>query len=72
MPIPALRCHNIKKSFTHLPVVRGLSFSIAQGEILALLGPSGCGKTTTLRLVAGFERLDGGQIEIAGRVVADQ
>jgi iron(III) transport system ATP-binding protein len=38
---------------------------------MALLGPSGCGKTTTLRLIAGFETLDSGLIEIAGQVVAD-
>jgi iron(III) transport system ATP-binding protein len=38
--------------------------------LLALLGPSGCGKTTTLRLIAGFERLDSGSIEIGGRLVA--
>ena len=42
------------------------------GELLALLGPSGCGKTTTLRLIAGFERVDGGTIEIDGAVVASK
>ncbi|MGH2536016.1 MAG: ABC transporter ATP-binding protein, partial [Candidatus Promineifilaceae bacterium] len=40
-------------------------------SILALIGPSGCGKTTTLRLIAGFERLDAGEIEVAGRPVAN-
>ncbi len=39
---------------------------------MALLGPSGCGKTTTLRLIAGFEELDSGSIEIDGRLVADE
>jgi iron(III) transport system ATP-binding protein len=53
------------------PAVGGLSFSVDPGRILALLGPSGCGKTTTLRLIAGFEAPDAGQVVIAGRTVAD-
>jgi iron(III) transport system ATP-binding protein len=53
------------------PAVDRLSFSVDRGQILALLGPSGCGKTTTLRLIAGFESPDTGQVIIAGRTVAD-
>ena len=52
------------------PAVDGLSLAVAEGEILALLGPSGSGKTTALRLIAGFERPDGGEVWIAGRRVA--
>jgi iron(III) transport system ATP-binding protein len=52
------------------PAVADLTFSLEAGRILALLGPSGCGKTTTLRLIAGFEVPDTGEIAIAGRVVA--
>jgi iron(III) transport system ATP-binding protein len=52
------------------PAVDALTFSLETGRILALLGPSGCGKTTTLRLIAGFETPDEGQIAIGGRVVA--
>ena len=51
--------------------VDGLSLDVTAGEILGVLGPSGCGKTTLLRLVAGFERLDAGRIELQGRVVDD-
>ncbi len=52
------------------PAVDGLSLSVREGEILALLGPSGCGKTTTLRLIAGFETPDAGTVTIRGQVVA--
>lgn len=65
-------CHEISKSFGAHEVVKSLSFKVEPGHILALLGPSGCGKTTTLRLIAGFERLDKGRIEIAGKLVADE
>src|SRR3712207_901782 len=47
-----------------------MHLTIAQGEFLALLGPSGCGKTTTLRLIAGFEQPDDGEILIGGEPVA--
>jgi ABC-type Fe3+/spermidine/putrescine transport system ATPase subunit len=46
------------------------SLEVRRGEVFTLLGPSGCGKTTTLRLVAGLERPDGGEITLRGRVVA--
>jgi iron(III) transport system ATP-binding protein len=64
-------CRNLTKSFGHLTVVDDVSFSVAKGQILALLGPSGCGKTTTLRLIAGFEQLDNGVIVIDGEEVAN-
>ncbi|SHK00658.1 iron(III) transport system ATP-binding protein [Anaerobranca californiensis DSM 14826] len=53
------------------PALNNFSLNIEKGEIVTLLGPSGCGKTTTLRLLAGFERGDGGSIEIGGKVVFD-
>jgi ABC-type Fe3+/spermidine/putrescine transport system ATPase subunit len=60
---------DLVKRFGHATAVDHISFEVRQGEVLTLLGPSGCGKTTTLRLVAGFERPDRGEIEIQGRVV---
>ena len=51
------------------PAVRGLSLDIADGELLVLLGPSGCGKTTALRMLAGLEEPDSGDIRIAGTSV---
>ena len=46
--------------------VDGVSLSVGEGELFALLGPSGCGKTTLLRLIAGFETPDSGRIVIDG------
>jgi iron(III) transport system ATP-binding protein len=51
--------------------VQDVSFEAKAGELVTLLGPSGCGKTTTLRLIAGLERPDGGRVSIAGRAVVD-
>jgi spermidine/putrescine ABC transporter ATP-binding subunit len=48
--------------------VNDVSFAIRRGEFFSLLGPSGCGKTTTLRLLAGFETPDAGEVRIQGRV----
>lgn len=66
---PLLSVRNITKRFARnlAPVVEDLSFEVHAGEIFALLGPSGCGKTTTLRLIAGFERTDAGEICVDGK-----
>lgn len=61
---------NAVKRFPGVAAANGVSFELARGQLMALLGPSGCGKTTTLRLIAGFERLDAGIIEIGGQRVA--
>ena len=52
------------------PVVDALDLDVHAGEIFALLGPSGCGKTTTLRLIAGLERADRGELSLAGATLA--
>lgn len=65
----AIRCRDLSKSFGEVPAVEGVNLSLHEGHFLALLGPSGCGKTTTLRLIAGFEPLDRGEIEIKGQPV---
>jgi putative spermidine/putrescine transport system ATP-binding protein/putrescine transport system ATP-binding protein len=56
----------VSKRFGEVRAIDDISFSIASGEIVALLGPSGCGKTTILRSIAGFEQPDAGSIRIAG------
>ena len=65
-----LEFRSVVKRFGAVNAVDGVSFSIASGEVFTLLGPSGCGKTTTLRLVAGLEEPDGGEILIRGAAVA--
>ena len=59
----------VRKSYGAQPVLRGVSFSVARGEIVGLLGPNGCGKTTTLRLIAGFLSPDAGEVRVCGRAV---
>jgi ABC-type nitrate/sulfonate/bicarbonate transport system ATPase subunit len=53
-----------------LPVIGGVSFSVADGEFVAIVGPSGCGKSTLMNIVAGFERADRGTVRIDGRELA--
>jgi ABC-type Fe3+/spermidine/putrescine transport system ATPase subunit len=65
-PAPLLQATNIWKSFNAQPVLRGVSFDVAPGEIVALLGPSGCGKSTLLRIIAGLESADEGELTFAG------
>jgi iron(III) transport system ATP-binding protein len=64
-----LEVKGLSKRFGGVTAVSEVSFLVRQGEVVTLLGPSGCGKTTTLRMVAGLERPDEGEIEIQGRVV---
>jgi multiple sugar transport system ATP-binding protein len=62
----------VSKSYGTVEAVRDLSLSIAHGEFVVLLGPTGAGKTTTLRLIAGLERPDRGNVVIQGRVVTEE
>jgi multiple sugar transport system ATP-binding protein len=63
---------DVSKSYGTVEAVRSLSLSIANGEFVVLLGPTGAGKTTTLRLIAGLERPDRGNVLIQGRAVTDE
>ena len=65
-----LEVRNLVKRYGSVNAVHDVSFDLNRGEVLTLLGPSGCGKSTTLRLVAGLEEPDGGEIRLDGRVVA--
>ena len=65
-----LKIQNLKKSFGSTPVINNISFEVPEGEFCILLGPSGCGKTTVLRLIAGLEQQDEGDIFIGSREVS--
>ncbi|MBR6687646.1 MAG: ATP-binding cassette domain-containing protein, partial [Clostridia bacterium] len=62
---------NVIKTYDGTNVVDGISLYIRKGEFVTLLGPSGCGKTTTLRMIAGFEKPDGGEILLNGKSITD-
>jgi spermidine/putrescine transport system ATP-binding protein len=67
---PSVELRSVTKRFGGLVAVDDLSLELARGEFFTLLGPSGCGKTTTLRMIAGFETPDEGEIRIEGEDVA--
>lgn len=62
----ALKIRGLRRSFGSAVALDGLDLDVAPGELLALLGPSGCGKTTALRVLAGFEQPDAGQVLLDG------
>ncbi|ADI14652.1 ABC transporter ATP-binding protein [Truepera radiovictrix] len=69
-PVLAVRHLSKRYSASQPPALHRVDLEVARGELVALLGPSGCGKTTLLRLLAGFEVPDEGEVAVAGTVVA--
>ncbi len=67
---PDIRLRSLRKSYGEVAAVDGIDLDVGRGEFFTLLGPSGSGKTTTLRMIAGFERPDAGEIELGGRDVS--
>ncbi|MCL6554243.1 MAG: ATP-binding cassette domain-containing protein, partial [Firmicutes bacterium] len=65
----SITLQGLTKRFGPVVAVDALHLEIQEGELITLLGPSGCGKTTTLRMVAGFETPDAGEILFGGRPV---
>ena len=64
-----IQLENIVKSYGENTIVKNLDLTIYENEFITLLGPSGCGKTTTLRMIAGFEYPDSGNIIIDGKSI---
>jgi iron(III) transport system ATP-binding protein len=67
---PAARVQRVSKVYDGVLAVDDVSFEVAPGELLTLLGPSGCGKTTTMRAIAGLERISAGEILLGDRLVS--
>ncbi len=70
MTQPLLICQGVSKRFGTVQALKHADLRVEEGALLALLGPSGCGKTTMLRLIAGFETPDEGEITLRGQVIA--
>jgi len=68
---PRLEIRNLSRSFDGRSVVDDVSLSVKPGQVTCLLGPSGCGKSTTLRMIAGVEMQDTGEIYVDGELICD-
>ena len=66
MSNPVIEAQNLTKRYDGVPVVKGISFSVAQGEIFGLLGPNGAGKTTTILMMLGLTEISDGQVRVLG------
>ncbi len=69
---PAIELCDVTLRYGNQPVLEGLSLSVRQGDVLALLGPSGCGKSTLLRLILGFIAPAQGHLRLDGAVVSGE
>ncbi len=69
--IDSLTLKNITRQYKEKQAVKNLSLKLVAGQITCLLGPSGCGKSTTLRIAAGIERQDSGEVHISGTLVSN-
>ncbi|MDP4032315.1 MAG: sn-glycerol-3-phosphate ABC transporter ATP-binding protein UgpC [Pseudorhodobacter sp.] len=64
-----LKLTNVEKAYGEVKVLSNINLDIKQGELIVFVGPSGCGKSTLLRMIAGLERITGGELQIDGQVV---
>ena len=65
----AINIENVIKRFGKDTIIDGLSLNIKEGEFFTLLGPSGCGKTTLLRMIIGFNSIEGGEIKLDEKLI---
>ena len=68
---PIIELRSIKKSYGSNTIINDFNLTINNGEFVTILGPSGCGKTTVLRLLAGLEELDSGNIILDGEDITN-
>ena len=61
-----LEIEHLKKTFDHLEVLKDISLSVEEGEVVSIIGPSGSGKSTLLRCATMLERMDGGSLSYLG------
>ncbi len=61
-----IRLENLSKSFAGLEVIKNISFTLSEGEVLSIIGPSGSGKSTMLRIITQLERADNGTLSVDG------
>ncbi|HTZ46160.1 MAG TPA: ABC transporter ATP-binding protein, partial [Verrucomicrobiae bacterium] len=66
MPNPILLVENLEKRYEDVHAVRGVSFSVEEGEVFGLLGPNGAGKTSTIEIIEGLRVPDGGRVSVCG------
>lgn len=66
---PLVQARNVRKSFGHIEVLKGVNLTVAPGEVMCLLGPSGSGKSTFLRCINHLERIDGGRLAFDGGLI---
>lgn len=62
-----IKLENVRKNYNSIRVLNNISFSVENGEIVAIIGPSGCGKTTLLKCINGLEKIDNGKIIVEGQ-----
>ena len=61
-----IEAQNLTKTYGTVQALRGVSFSLQEGEIVGLLGPNGAGKTTTIKILTGYLQPDSGEVRIDG------
>src|SRR5260221_1730011 len=66
MPNPVLQVENLTKRYGDVEAVRGISFSVEEGEVFGLLGPNGAGKTSTIEILEGLRNADSGTVSVCG------
>jgi len=65
-PMPAIEVSGLRKAYGSLEAVRGVDFTIEEGEVFGLLGPNGAGKTTTVEILEGYRKRDAGEVRVLG------